>query len=288
MLDFDKLIKEFEKASAKVGPLFAVVLGPSGGGKSALCGTTGLNTLFVHFRGEKHGPVSADTVRRSIGLKGTIVPYCADVNEGKDLDANEAYKRLLEILSDDACKKFGTVVLDGLPELEATIVRTHAFINGCMAKDGSHNTFAESRVVVTLFRPIMERLSALHSAGCNVLVTCKIDVKSVDNENHAIEEAAPRLMTYAVAEDLISKFPDILVVGKMTNGKVWKHKIQFQADVTKISKDIKKNIVKFINFSPRISGVLDLPVTLDADLRKVVDRKNGVKKDAPEVSEGPS
>lgn len=272
--------KEAQKQAAallKSDKLFAVILGPSGGGKSTACGTLGTKTLYLFSGGEDHGP------RNAAAMGGEIVPINIDVftDDGK-LDADATYGRLLEIVSDSAgikAEKFGAVVLDGIPELESIILRTNQFVTGCLTDKGKHNSFAESKVMTHMIKQVLDRLKKLQYAGLHVAMTCKLDVKSL-GDYAAISEASPRLLTYSVAEDFISKCADVLVVSKIDNGEERKHMFQFLTDVSRVSKDMDSGKVrKMINFSPRISGLKqeEYPEFVDADLTCIIRMKAGDK-----------
>jgi hypothetical protein len=241
--------------------------------------------LYLHTGGEAHGVKSAKLAGSS------VVPIRIDFdasapkevkNEHGGLKPDAAYKRLLEILSNvDGIKKqgFTSIALDGATEIEAIIVATDQWKQGCMSDKGKHNSFAEGRVTLNMFRPILAALQHLQvTIGVHYALTCTLDVKSAGIHGE-IEEASPRLSGYAVAESVIQQFGDVLVVGLMEKDGVKKHKLQFMTDVTKVSKDIVGNVKKSINFTPRISGVRveELPPYMDPDLSKIVATKAGKK-----------
>jgi len=274
----------FKKAIAQASndltnpALFAIILGQSGSGKSTVCGTLNEKSLYLYFSGESHGARNANAI-----TKGEITPLCVDMDGEKQLGPDETYARLLEILSSSEIAKegFKGIILDGFPELESIMVRTKKFRQDCLSDKGKHNSFAESRVVIGMYKPVLELLQAYHRKGIHILTTCKLDVRDMDEEG-GISESAPRLMTYSVAEDLVSKFDDVLAIGKMTRvieGVTHtKHKFQFLAGVRKVSKDMATGTVKkILNFSPRLSGVLGekLPEITDADLQKIITIKKG-------------
>lgn len=273
-VNFSEIIKESEGILTRKN-LYGILLGSSGAGKSSACGTLPGKILFLCFRGEKHGP------RNAAALGGKVIPVVVDVDGGKDLAPDAAYKRLIEILNAPEVSQFQSVVIDGLPELEATIVRTNEFKQGCLSDKGKHNSFAEGRVVLTMLKPILERLDKLYEMGMHIVVTCKVDVRAMDDQSAAITEVIPRLLTYQIAEEVLSKFSEVLLVGRMTNGEVWKHKFQFSGSITRTAKDANNIVKKFLNFSPRIGpiGSDKLPEHMPADFGEVIKMKEaaGVK-----------
>jgi len=254
----------------KVG---AIILAPSGGGKSTLGGTFGCKTLFIFGGAESHGPVAASV------HGGDIVAVRFDQDDdGNNLDADSAYERLLSILdAEDAIKEegFGAIVVDSLTEVEATIRATTKFRAECLSQNGKHNSFAEPTATLGLFRPILVKLRDLQlNLGVHYAATCPLTVNAY-GDNGEIMESAPKLSGYSVAEGLILQFPDVLVVGRMAKGEKVAHRIQFNAGVTKASKDQAGQIKKLLNFNPRVTGVKDLPASMEANLGKVATMKVG-------------
>lgn len=269
MFDFDAAIEQSEK-DAKSPLIEAIVLAPSGGGKSYLAGTFDCKTLYLYASGENHGVKAARTEGGA-----NVVPVCVDLN---GVDADTAIANLLAVLHDhDRVKRmgFGAVVVDGASELEVLIRNSTAWKKACQTNKGAHNTFAEPTETLNCFRPIITALKDLQRAtGVHFYMTCIIDVKDM-GPNGEITEASPRLKGFSVAEGLIQQFGDILVVGRMErNGEV-KHKLQFATTLTKKSSDEKGVVKRILNFSPRISGfaVQDLPENADASMAKIVEVK---------------
>lgn len=270
MFDFEKAIKEAKEATSS--PLMgAVVLGSSGAGKSTLMGTAGVKTLYLYTTGEDHGVKSAGAIKGA-----DLVPVCVDFADGKKLDADQTYQRILDVLKEhDALKKLGVkcVAVDGASEIEATIRETSAWKKLCSTAQGKHNTFAEGGATITLFRPIINALKEVQrKVGAHFIVTCLLDVKDL-GVNGEILEASPRLQGYSVAESLVQQFGDVLVVGRMEREGQVKHKLQFMSEITKTSKDEKGSLKRAMNFSPRIAGLQNPPALLDADLKEIIRLK---------------
>jgi energy-coupling factor transporter ATP-binding protein EcfA2 len=242
--------------------LMAVVLGPSGAGKSTLCGTFGVKTLYIYTAGESHGPKAASAIKDS-----EIVPLRLDD------DPNVAYQDLLQILG-DAPKEFKAVVLDGATEIEQIIRSTQQFRTACLNSSGKHNSFAEGEAVLRMFRPIVMALKDLSKKGVHSCITCALDVQSMADDGEILE-SKPRLSTYSVVEGLLQQFPAYFCVGRMVKGEKRAHRIQFLAGVSRVSKDQVGSIKKTLNFNPRISGVLELPNTISADLKEVIKLMEG-------------
>lgn len=272
--NFDQAIKEAE-VSAKSTALEAIILGPSGAGKSSVMGTTGLKTLFLYTGGESHGIKSAQARGKN------VMPVRLDVEDGKQLTADETYARLLTILNDvDGIRKSGFkfIGVDGCSELELIIRQTTNFKKLCLTPAGKHNTYAEMPATLETFRPIMNALKNLQrELNVHFAMSLILDVKDM-GPNGEYLEAAPRLKGYSVAEGILQQFGDILVVGKMTKGNEAKYKFQFMTELTKVSKDEAGNLKKAMNFSPRLSG-LSVPPIMDADLSQVISLKEagGIK-----------
>ena len=263
MIDFKAEIK---KAKAKISEnkIEAIVLGPSGAGKSALGGTFPGKTLYIYGSAENHGPKSATTYG---GNK--VDPICIDDNRTPD-EAIAALNAILD--STDFIKQYDAIVLDGATVIESIIRQTTAYKTACLTSKGVHNTFAEGPAVLSVINPILNKL---RDSGKHYLVTCILDVQEMDSETGEIVESKPRLSTYAVAESVIQQFPDIFVVGPMSNGEITAHRLQFAAGIRRDSKDDTGIVKKTINFKPRLTGVKSIPNTLPADMNEVLKLKKG-------------
>ena len=107
-------------------------------------------------------------------------------------------------------------------------------------------------------------------------MTCAAMVKTLA-EDGSVSEASPSLQGFSVAHDLLRNFPDILLVSRITEeddegAMSQQHRFIFKANVSKTSKDMRGQVLKTANFSPRISGLLidKLPETTPADLGRII------------------
>ena len=252
--------------------LFAMILGASGSGKSSAIGTLPGKTLLIFGSGESHGPKAA------AALGGAVSAICVDVDEsGKALTSDEAFARLMSIITDTDSiikEKFANVAIDGAPELEAILVKSTRFIQMCTTDKGKTDGYAKGPAMSTLFREVVSALKTLHAKGINVVMTCRADVRAMD-DNGAISDCSPKLSSYGVAESLVSQFDDVLLVGCVAVGEKRGHVFQFSNTISKVSKDLQGTIKKILNFSPRVTGAKDIPELLKADLKKVIELKGG-------------
>lgn len=259
-----------EAISYETRLLFTLIFGPSGAGKSDLAGSAPGKILYIHTSGERHGVAAAK--RR----QGDIIPFCVDRDKsGATLTADQAFARGLAALDPEALKaaKITSVVLDGLTELEKLVRSTTTWANRCTTKTGKHDGFAETGATIELMDKYITALRrAQDEAGVHVVVTGILDVQEVD-EQGAITLAKPRLTGYSVVEAMLAQFPDILVLGRMSDGATAGRVIQTGADLRRESKDQSGKLKKFINFTPRIAGVVDLPAFIKADLAEVIKLK---------------
>jgi adenylate kinase family enzyme len=265
MIDYKK---EIEKAKAKLldKKLNLIVLGPSGSGKSSLCGTVGEPTLFLYLSTEMHGPEAASTF-----ATGEVTPICLD--DGRTPD--EAYAFLNQILQDKAfLKPFGVVVLDSATSLELLIRETSEFNMRCLTDKGKRNSFAEHTVSVVLLTDIIRKMQA---TGKHTIMTCALDVKEYDEETGEIVEAHPQLSGYKVAENCIMAHSEVCMIGPMHKEDKTAHRIQFGGKITKTSKDGAGKVKRLFNFTPRVTGVKVLPASLPASLSELIKLKEGKK-----------
>ncbi len=273
--NFSNAIAEAAKEAAGPKSLGLMILGASGAGKSSLAGTFGVKTLYLSTNGEVHGSAAAK------GLGGAnVVPVSIDFADGKPLNADKAYDRLLSILTDvkgieDA--GFKAVVVDSATELEIMIRETTRWKVMCQTDKGTHNSWAEGKATLAMFRPVIDALKSLQKqTGAHFAMTCALEINAVA-DNGEITESKPRLQTYSVVEGVIQQFGDIIAVGRMSNGEQEAHRIQFLAGVSRDSKDAKGVVRKSLNFNPRVTGIPleKLPRTMEADLKQLIKLKEG-------------
>lgn len=228
-----------------------ILLGPSGSGKSRACGTFGVKTLFIHTSGESHGPASA----ASGGSE--ILPICLDRDGDKVLSADDSYARLLEVLSSGPELKklgIGAIAIDGATELESIIQNTTAWKTRLAAEYKGVKSYAGD-LTLSMFRPILNGLQKLQAEiGIHYVMTCILSVREL-GENGEILEASPSLYGFNVASGLIQQFPDILVIGQVSDGERARPAIQLGSHATKVTKDQQsKEVRKLSNFHNRITG----------------------------------
>ncbi len=265
----------FERAKAaavkslKSPYLELIVLAAQGGGKSFCIGTLGVPTLYLYGTRESHGPKAA-----SVRGKDNIIPICIDYGVWKDekderpFTADESLEYIRWILSDHELirkLKVGAIAVDGLVVLENIAKGSTEWREKCKTAAGKHNTFKEAEATQDILGDLINLLkSAQRAIGLHIVVTGILDVKATDAFG-AVEEAAPRMSAYGVAESMNQQFGDIAVVSRMTKAGVSKYKFQFMTDLTRVSKDEGGNQKRAMNFQPRLSG-LEVDPIMDADL----------------------
>jgi hypothetical protein len=274
-IDWAKL----KSSKPKVSPMFAIIFGASGAGKSTALGTSGLTTLLLHGPTENH----AGTNARLLG-KGKVFPLEYTVRNDKGVvDADATFKNLLSILKDEEIsKQFEAVALDSWTELQTIIGETREFREACLTEKGKHNKFAESDEYTRRLNQVVHACLHLHSKGIHVFTTCAAIIKDTDVEGSDVS-AKPNLKGWSVGEDLVRNFPDVLYVQlvRVINDKgdeVSKHKFLFNPKVSAEAKDMGGKVTKvsFSNFAPRISYFKrdDLPHDSDVDLAKIIKSRN--------------
>jgi hypothetical protein len=274
-IDWAKL----KSSKPKVSPMFAIIFGASGAGKSTALGTTGLSTLLLHGPTENH----AGTNARLMG-KGKIFSLEYTVRNDKgNVDADATFKNLLNILKDEEiANQFEAVALDSWTELQTIIGETREFREACLTEKGKHNKFAESDEYTRRLNQVVHACLHLHSKGLHVFTTCAAIIKDTDVEGSDVS-AKPNLKGWSVGEDLVRNFPDVLYVQlvRVINDKgdeLSKHKFLFNPKVSAEAKDAGGKVTKvsFSNFAPRISYFKrdDLPHDSDVDLAKIIKSRN--------------
>ncbi len=258
-----------------------ILLGHSGAGKSYAIGTLGVKTLYLYAGKESHGPSAASTEGGD-----NIVPLRFDrgmwpgdkLPVERAFTADEQYLYLEMLLKDHDYIKgegYGAIAIDGLPVLEAMVKETSAWKERCKTASGKHNTFKETEASQETLGNIIGWMKAA-AAVCDlhIIVTGIIDVKEKDGYG-AVVEAVPKMGGYGLCESMIQFFGDVVVKGKMSMNGETKYKFQFLSDLTRTAKDEAGNLKKAMNFSPRITGVKNVPDMMDADLAQLAKLKAG-------------
>lgn len=274
-LDLGAMIKEGQKVLDNKC-VSAIILGASGNGKSRACGTFGVKTLYLHTSSEAHGAQSA-------ALGGSeIVPICIDSTANGLLTPDEAYKRLLGILeAADQLTKLGikAIAIDGASEIENIITSTNVYKARVASEFKGVSSFA-GPVVLSMFRPILSALQQLQAShGIHYVVTCILNIKGL-GENGEIADAEPKLAGYNVATGLIQQFPDVLAIGRVSDGEKEVPMLQFGAHVHKSSKDFTtKEVRKLHNFNIRVTGVdlSEAPEMIKPNFARLIEFKKAGK-----------
>lgn len=273
MFDFSKALAQSKKMESS-DKLLLLALGQQGAGKSYLAGTLGVKTLYMYFSGESHGSPSAQ-----IQGGDNIQPYCLDRYDGKQLNADDAFKHLLYILNNaDLIKsnQYKLLVLDSASELESVIRETREFDKRTTNDKGKHDGFMEKGATCDMLKQVLNAAKTLQrDLDIHFMMTAILDVRSV-GEYGEIQEAAPRIRGAGVAEFLCLQFDDVVAVGRMTKDGVTKHKLQYGVNISKVAKEVSGSI-KMMNYNPRIKGVGTdkLPPYMPADLKLVHALKRG-------------
>lgn len=278
--DFKKA-KEQARKAMKSPLLEAIILGPSGSGKSSVLGTFGVKTLYLYGSRESHGPKAA-----SVQGAKLIEPVAFDHGlwPGEDTPrqwtGDESWQFLTAVLSDLVYLKaegYKAIAIDGFKVMEDIVKETTAWAEKCKSAKGVHNSFKESEASQELMGQIVSLLkTAQRELGVHIGVTAILDVKESDQYGGYVE-AAPRLGGFGLAESLVQFFSDVLVVGKMTRAGETRYKFQFMTDLAKVSKDEAGNQKRSLNFNPRLTGTTPPPY-MAADLAEVIRFKEEATK----------
>lgn len=272
-----KSLKAVKKTTT---PFFGLILGPSGSGKSTLIGTLKVPTLYLYTSVENHGIVAAGAVNKQ------IIPICLDRSDsGEMLNADQTFDRTMTILSDKSIvDNVGAVALDSMTEVDQIVRKTKTFAAYCRTDKGGHNTYKEGESVMVHMKQIIEAMKGLNNLGMHCFATCAALTKSLDDAG-TLSEVTPKLLGFEGANDLIRQFQDVLLVARVNiptesnDDPSPQHVLLFHSTITKSARDMKGQVLKTANFSPRISGLLvdELPALMRADLSELLQIKNGKK-----------
>lgn len=268
------LLKKGLAAKPKMEPLFCVILGPQGGGKSGLAGTLGVKTLVLRTPVESHGGTSARTVSKGTFGEDNIV----ELNIMEDAkNADEAWENLLATVSDpELPKHFGAVVIDSLTDLQTNLFHElTAWKEATMTKEGKRNKLAEPGADAELFNLLInQRLKRLTEKGVHVVMLAAAQIITMGDNGDEIV-AKPGLQGANPSALINRSCPDVLLVNKVrdTETGVWEHKLLFYPKVTKESKTLAGVVTKTENFNMRVSHVPSdkLPESAPARLDQLIE-----------------
>lgn len=270
-----------EKTAGKA--LMLVVVGRQGSGKSSLCGTSGLTTLYIRTPKESHGYEAACALAKRSG--GTII----DANLGNAPTSNkdgqpsndDMMKYLGELLgSASSLKSAGIqqVVVDSTSDLDI-IIRNSKFMDDyCMTSKGTKNDFKTGEGFIVKYQElIINPFIKLQEAGIHCITLMAATSKDHD-EFGTLTSIAPILTGFNSAYEVIRAFPDVACISRMQiendDGKMQTHHVLvFNATIVKTSKDMKGQILKMESFTPRITGYIDPPDMIKADLKQLIKMK---------------
>lgn len=268
-------LTNIKSEAVKTNNLNAIVLSPSGGGKSYLIGSLKGRVLYIYGGDESHGKISAAGQNAEI----FALDWSRNPNTGENLNADESYELILALMTNEFLDHHGitAIALDSLTSLEKLVRSTAKWAAGCKTKDGAHNSFAEGEVSQRLIDAILNRVRDLQvKRELDLVTTCIVDVKDMDETTGEYLTVKPRLSTFGVAEGTIQQFPQVLLVGpvRLKDPKTKKEKLgrclQFNANVSRVSSDSNGVVKKYLNFNPRIIGAnRDLKNFEKADLESV-------------------
>lgn len=258
-----------EVVKVKTDGLFLVVLGASGSGKSHFLGTYPGKTLLLYGAGESHGPASALK-----SAKDNLLPVPWDKDkDGNELAADKIMPKINSLLDPDVLKKAGVkcVALDSLTALCLDIKRTQAFKQRCSDAKGNHNAFKETEALIEILSHIIKKCHFLNERhGVDIVTTIDLQIQSVGS-NGEILESKPGLPTFGVGKGLIQQFPDILVLNRRSGNDP---SFETLASVASSSQDREtKEIVKYIEFHPRLRGADNLPELIEANIPAIMKLK---------------
>lgn len=252
--------------------LFLVVLGPSGAGKSHFIGTHPGRTLYLYGSGESHGPNSASKNNKD------LLPIAWDrIKKGdeiSDLTPDQILPRIKERLDPQVIKANGVkcVALDSWTNLALDIKKSTLFKQRCTDAKGNHNAFKETEVLGAMLLDVVKCLQTLVDYhDVDVITTLDLQIQNVGDDG-TILESKPSLPTFGVAKALVQTFGDILVLGRIGEKRTPVFQSFAKAATSSIDRE-SKVMVKYVEYSPRLTNVNELPETIEASVSAIMKLK---------------
>jgi hypothetical protein len=255
-----------EALAIKTDGLFLCVMGPSGAGKSHFIGTHPGKTLLVYGQSEAHGPASAVKSNKDI-----IALSWSQTKDGP-VKPELYLKRLKDILDPEALKAAGIkcVALDSITNLCPDLKATPLCKQRCLSAQGKHNPFKETEALIEMVTKILNQLQVLSDVhDIDIITTMDLAITSIGTSGEIIE-SKPGLPTFGVGKALIQQFPDILVLGRIDGQP------KFQNLSKAVSKSVDRDteeVVKYLEYNPRLRGVEKLPELLEPSVSAILELK---------------
>lgn len=251
-------------------PLFAVILGASGSGKSAAAGTLGVPTLYLRTPVESHGGVSASSMSKRLFGEDFITEV--DVFEGAK-NADAAWKNLLATLEDpELPKQFGAVVLDSLTDVQLNLIHElSSWKEATTSSNGKPNKLAVPGADTEFLNDLINiRLKKLQAKGVHVVMLAAATVVSVSDDGTEVL-AKPGLAGNMPSALVNRSCPDVLLVNRVRNEEgVYEHNFLFYPKVVAEGKNAQGVVTKTEGFAMRVSHIFDLPERAPARLDELI------------------
>jgi hypothetical protein len=259
----------------KTDELFSAVLGPSGAGKSHLIGTYPGKTLYIYGSSEGHGPASASKSNKNGILAVAWDRTKDDKGDLVDVPPEKILKRIKDLLNPEMLTKAGVkcVALDSWTNLMIDFKTTPQFKQRITdPKTGKPNPFKDTEALIELASGVIRDLQTLSDYHkIDVITTIDLQIQSIGDDG-AILESKPSLPTFGVAKAIVQAFADVLVLGRMGNKRTPVLQNFAMAASSSVDRETKV-MTKYVEFSPRLRGVDDMPETMVADLKEILKLK---------------
>jgi hypothetical protein len=265
------LLSKAQSRKPQLDPLFCLILGSSGSGKSSTCGSLGVPTLFFRTPVESHGAASARTISKGL-FDGVDNITEIDIYEGAD-NADQAWDNLLSTLDDPSiAQNFGAVVIDSLTDLQPNLfAQLTDFKERTTSSNGKPNNLAIPGVHTEYFNLLInQKLKKLHSKGVHIILLAAATVVTVSDDGAEVT-AKPGLSGTMPASLVNRSCPDILLINRIREEDgTWAHNFLFYPKVSKESKSLTGQVTKTEGFSMRLSHVFNLPERANARLDELI------------------
>lgn len=255
-----------EAMKIKTDGLFLCVMGPSGAGKSHFIGTHPGKTLLIYGQAEAHGPASAVKSNKDI-----IALSWAQNAEGP-IKPELYIKRIKDILDPVSLKAAGIkcVAFDSLTNLCLDLKDTPLFKQRCLSAKGKHDSWKETEALIEMVTKILNQLQILSDVhDIDIITTMDLQITSIGDDGTIIE-SKPGLPTFGVGKALIQQFPDVLVLGRINSKPVFQN---FAKAASKSVDRESQEIVKYLEYNPRLRGVSESPETIEPTVKAIMELK---------------
>jgi len=208
--------------------LMACVIGQTASGKSSSMGTlSGEKVLYIATSCERHGVMNAIKHHKQLVAEGKVKEskfVHIDLGVFQDIDVktglfDSGVLKEGDLIPPEAQEvklnhyiAYGanatTVVIDSLTTLYEVFVKSGTAQSQCISSKGNWDSFAEYRVVGSLYNTLIEKLTSLNAKGVKTICTCIAKLEAFTEKDGVVmpTKFSPDLPSVNISKNILARF----------------------------------------------------------------------------------